>query len=308
MVVGWKPVPDIVPCVAAPRRSTQVADLLDPTVAVPPQRSDDASGQLAIRGQSLVGELGVGGDPCVLPAGDAEGVQVLLRGQDRLTPGIRGRRRDDVLVDPVRRALVQGAGGFAGRRVALDPTVGRVGGVPVDAGALQGHRVGPGAVNVPVEQEDRPIRHNGVEELLGGRPAREVLHRPAARRRSTPRPGGRRRSRRRRRRRPGAGEPVQVDGQAVAAGLRRVHVGVLEAREHEPAGQMADGSARSETAARARRRWRRSRRSGHPGRRSRRPPGRRCRTARPRSGPAGSVRSWPHAHPIMCHREPSSKR
>ncbi len=107
----------------------QVGDLLDPSVPVPPQRPDDPGGQLAVGGQPLVGPLGVRGDPGVLPAGDAERVQVPLRGQDRRAPGVLGGGGHDVLVDPVRRALVQRAGRLAGRRVALDPAVGRVGGV-----------------------------------------------------------------------------------------------------------------------------------------------------------------------------------
>jgi hypothetical protein len=93
-------------------------------------------------------------------------------------------------------------------------------------------------VHVPVEQEHRPVADDRVEVLLDREPAREVLHRP-----------------------PAAGDPldvgvlagvapdavevglpgvvvVQRDPQPVQPGERRVHVGVLEAGQHHPAGQV----------------------------------------------------------------------
>jgi hypothetical protein len=132
---------------------------------------------------------------------------------------------------------VQHPGRLAGG-VPLDPAGRRVGGLPGDAGQLQRAAAQPGAVDVAVEQEHRPVADDGVEVLLDRQAAREVLHRPAA-----------------------AGDPLRVgvllgvppdpvevgltgavvvqrDPQPVQAGEGRVDVGVLEAGQHHPAGQV----------------------------------------------------------------------
>ncbi len=154
-------------------------------------------------------------------------------------------RRDHLGVEPVRGALVQRPGRFAGHRVALDPAVRRVRGARRDAAELEGAAVGPGAVHVPVEQEHGPVGHDGVEVLLARRPAGEVLHRPPAA--EHPRlvgvVGG------------VAADDVEVLGATgrvvqphpaqVPPGDGRVHVAVLEAGEHQPAWRLDHARARA---------------------------------------------------------------
>ena len=93
-------------------------------------------------------------------------------------------------------------------------------------------------MDVAVEQEHRPVRDDGVEVLLGGRPTREVLHGPAP----ADDPGLVRVRR-------GVasdrgeivgptGELVQRDGEPVASRGRRVHVPILKACDHHAAGQV----------------------------------------------------------------------
>ena len=73
---------------ARPRLAPRAAalDLLDALRPLPPQRADDARGEPAVRRQRLVGGLRRRRHPRVLPAGDAERVQVPLRAQDRGLP------------------------------------------------------------------------------------------------------------------------------------------------------------------------------------------------------------------------------
>ncbi len=214
----------------------QLGDLLQAPAALPPQRAHHPGGEPAVDGQRLVGGLGARGNPGVLPAGDAQRVQVALRLQDRRLPLRAVRLRDHVVVDPVGRALVQGAGGLA-VRAALDPAVVRIRGVPVDPGRLQRAGVHPGPVHVAVEQEHRAVGDDRVQVLLARCAAREVLHGPAA----AEDPGLL-----------GVGVGVGGDGvqvgvpplqvvqpqpEPVASGERRVDVGVLEAGQQQPAGR-----------------------------------------------------------------------
>ena len=161
----------------------QVRDLLHALGAVPPQRADHVRAELAA-GRSVdvrragVVHAGVRADDRVLPARDAERVQVGLAGkQSGAVVGAGGAGQ--VPGDQGGRALVEGAARVA-VRVPLDAAVGRVRRVPGDARELQRPGVDPGAVVVAVGQEHRPVRHHGVE--VGGerRAARERRHRPAA--------------------------------------------------------------------------------------------------------------------------------
>ena len=161
-------------------QGAQLVDLLEAASPVPPQRRDHPAGELPAVGQRPVSLHRLRGHPGVLPAGDAERVQVPLRLEDAFLPAgpVRCRHQPGLVV--VRRALVQGPGRLTGRGVALDPAVGRVGGVAVDAGDLERLAVDPGAVHVAVHQEDRPVGDDRVEVLLARRAAGKVLHRPAA--------------------------------------------------------------------------------------------------------------------------------
>ncbi|GAA3146279.1 hypothetical protein GCM10017687_74030 [Streptomyces echinatus] len=99
---------------------------------------------------------------------------VQQRGQPVGGTGGRGEPADQL-----HRALLERAARLAGG-VALDPPVGRVGGAPADPGQLQRPAVDPGTVVVPVGQIHRPVRDDGVQQLLRRRTARERLHGPAA--------------------------------------------------------------------------------------------------------------------------------
>ena len=158
-------------------------DLLLTSVAVPPQRADDMGGQLAaprrqrIR-RSRVVHARVVTDDRVLPAGDAEGVQVGLAGQQAAVV-LHRRSVGCVPGDHDHRSLVQRASRLS-VRPALEPPVRRVGSLAGDTGDLQGQRVHPGPVVVAVGQEHRAIGHDGVEVGRGRRTAGEGRHRPAS--------------------------------------------------------------------------------------------------------------------------------
>ena len=64
----------------------ELRDLLEPLVAVPPQGSDHACGQASVVCERAIGVVSPGSDPGVLPSGDSERVQVLLRVEDRRLP------------------------------------------------------------------------------------------------------------------------------------------------------------------------------------------------------------------------------
>ena len=110
----------------------QLGDLLQPALALPPQRPDHRGHEVARAGGAQVGRpgvlhAGVRTDDRVLPAGDAEREQVALAlEQPRVE--LVGRRRREHREHQAHRALVQHAGRLA-RGVALDAAVGRVGGV-----------------------------------------------------------------------------------------------------------------------------------------------------------------------------------
>ena len=157
----------------------ELTHLLDAAVPVPPERPDHPGGELAALGERAVRLLRGRRDPGVLPPGDAEGVEMLLREQDRPLPLLLWRRGEVGIRERVGGALVQGAGRLAGRGIALDPPVPRVGGLARDVAGLQGLRVHPRSVDVSVQQEDRPVGNDVVEQLLRRRAAREVGHQPA---------------------------------------------------------------------------------------------------------------------------------
>jgi hypothetical protein len=123
-------------------------------------------------------------------------------------------------------------------RVALDPPVGRVRGVPGDAGQLQRPAVDPGAVVIPVRQEGRPVRDHGVERGGGGQPAGERLQRPAAAGDPRVLRVGARVAADRRQVLVRALERGQVAAAELEAGEDRVDVRVLEAGHEQPTGQV----------------------------------------------------------------------
>ena len=158
-----------------------------------------------------------------------------------------GRERRDGSPHELLGALAQRAAGGAGRRVALDHAVGRVGGVGPDAGEPQCGAVDPQRVAVLGYEKGRPVGHDGVE---GGRrgsvaghddvaPARaeddgqlgvggaEVAH-------------GREVLLAR-------GEPLEAHAEEVAGGLAGVGVAVDEPGQHEPSLEVDDpGGAAAE--------------------------------------------------------------
>ncbi len=72
----------------------ELLDLLEAAMPIPPEGADHAGGELAALGERSVRLLGGRRDPGVLPSRDAEGVQVLLREEDRALPLLlRGRRQ-----------------------------------------------------------------------------------------------------------------------------------------------------------------------------------------------------------------------
>src|SRR6266508_4140946 len=156
----------------------QLVDLLLAAVPVPPQGPDDPGRKLVPACRRGVGaeRLVRATDDRVLPRGDAERVQVLLGHPEALLPFRLGDRGRDVF-DQVHGPLVEGARGLA-RAVPFDPPVGRIGGLPGDAGQLQGSCVHPGPVAVTVRQVHRPVGDDMVQDVLGRGPAGERVHRP----------------------------------------------------------------------------------------------------------------------------------
>ena len=226
-------------------------------MAVPPQSADDPRREIAAPGGVEIGGVvaaeGVGiAHDRVLPGGDAERVQVLLPLQQplgRLVGGGLGREASHQL----HRTLVERAGRLAVGR-PLDAAVVGIGRVPRDAGSLERPRVHPGAVAVAVRQVDAPIRHDRVQEFLGGGAAREDVHRPSP-----------------------AEDPfalgmvarvgldreqvvllgrqvVQVALHHVEAAEDRMHVGVLEPRHEHLPGEVDDLGAAARRASGSRRR------------------------------------------------------
>lgn len=231
---------------ASPARAAaflQIGDLLQAALAVPPQGADHAGPQRALAGGAevdaeVVGVAGEGADHGVLPAGHAEGEEVLLRGEES---GVRLVGGDDRHVpgDQVHGALLEGSGGGA-VRLPLDPPVHGIGGVRVDPRDPQGAGVDPGAVAVAVAEQHGPVRDHRVEHGPGGGAAGEDVHRPAA----AADPGG-----------PGVGRgvggddgqvalgrvlPAQVAAEHLHPGHGRVDVGVLEARYEQAAREVDD--------------------------------------------------------------------
>ena len=97
---------------AAVATRDELVHLLEAAMPVPPERADHAGGELAALGERSVRVLGGRRDPGVLPSRDAEGVEVLLREEDRPLPFLARRRRQMGVREGVGGALVQGAGGL----------------------------------------------------------------------------------------------------------------------------------------------------------------------------------------------------
>ena len=123
---------------------------------------------------------GVVADDRVLPAGDAQRVQVGLAGEQRRVVLLGGRWPGSVPGD--RRASRPRAASRSGgrrRRARSGRAAGR-GCRGVDARELERPAVDPGAVVVAVGQEHRPVGDDRVEVGRGRRAAGERRHRPAA--------------------------------------------------------------------------------------------------------------------------------
>jgi hypothetical protein len=215
----------------------QVIDLLQPSVAIPPQRTDHAGGESAGRPPRQIGVVVV--QPSarvhdrVLPGGDAERMQIRLPLQ-HAGLDVRRRRVRSEPTHQIHRPLVQRARGLAAI-VALDPAVGRVCRVTGHAGHLQRCGVHPPTVPVAIGQEHGAVRRDLVERVLGRRATGEHVHRPPAA--EDPRRigvGVRVRHDRREVVRLGV-QVVQITLQHVESAGDRMHVRVLEAGQQHPA-------------------------------------------------------------------------
>ena len=148
-------------------------ELFDAAGPIPPLGSDD------VRAQAPVGERAAvcaervpdpaeAADHGVLPAGDAETQQLVLRAKESGVGEVVVDGGPHV-VEEVAGALVEGA-----RReavgLALDAAVGGVGGRRVEAGGTDGGGVDPGAVVIAAEEKHRAVGHDRVEEVASGAP------------------------------------------------------------------------------------------------------------------------------------------
>ena len=215
----------------------QLVDLLDPPMTVPPERRDDAHGELPCVVQLSVRREQVRFDPCVLPPGDPERGEVLLRPPQVHLPLVGARRWHELAQYRVRGPLLEAA-----RRrpvgIAHEVAVERIRRVGVPPGELERPRVHPPGVHVGVQQEHRPIGHDGVE--VRGERAGVAEHRAVPAAAQDPRQVGVRL---------GEGpdplevrvavdEVVEVHVQEVAGAERRVDVRVLEPREDHAPGEV----------------------------------------------------------------------
>ena len=175
------------PSLACSRRASRSSIWPRPRLAVPPQGAGHLAAEHAVVGRHEVGvervrhaEFARRAHARILEPGDAQRVQVgLAREQAREKLGLRRRRHAGG--DQAHGPVVQRARRLAGF-VPLDPAVYRVGGARVDARELQGRRVHPGAVVIPVRQEGGPAAGDGVQVRRRRQAAGEGLHGPARRR------------------------------------------------------------------------------------------------------------------------------
>lgn len=172
------------PCVPGQLAArTQVADLPDTPIGLPPQCADDAGGQLTclvgvdVGGEVVLQSEEFGADRGILPAGDADGVQSALRFEQRTTHELRCHRRDEV-VDGVAAAVQQHSGGLAGL-LANDPPAGGIRSVRGDSGPSERARVHPRAVIVVAGHDDRPVGDHRVDVVAGGKAVGERVAVPA---------------------------------------------------------------------------------------------------------------------------------
>ena len=174
--------------------------------------------------------------PRVLPSGDPEGVEVLLRHEQGSAPFGRIGPRDEPIPEGVRRALVQRAGRLPGHGVAFDAAVPRVGRVARDPRELERAAVHPRAVHVPVHQEHRTVGDDAVQVLLARGSAGEQVHRPPPS--GDPRLAGVVRGVRGDRLQVGVDRPevVEVHAQQVPSAERGMDVRVLEPGHDQPPG------------------------------------------------------------------------
>ena len=226
----------------------QVIDLAEAPAAIPPQGAGHLAAEHAVVGRHQVGvervrhaEFARRAHAGILEPGDAQRVQVgLAREQAREQLGRRRRRH--LGRDQAHGPVVQRARRLAGF-VPLDPAVDRVGGARVDARELQGRRVHPGAVVIPVRQEGGLAAGDGVQVRRCRQAAGERRHGPAA----AEHPGAGRQGRTVLRHRIQAFVPgpqaEQVAPQALKPAADRVHVRVAEGRQRQPPPQVDDAGA-----------------------------------------------------------------
>ena len=233
-------------CVRLPL-GDQLRDLLAAAPPLPPQGADHRCGEVAAcRGPGVrrtgVAHPRVGPDDGVLPARDAQRVEVALALEESGVELVVVGDGQDV-GEQFHRALVEHAGRLP-IGVALDPTVGGVGGGGGDAGRLQGARVDPETVVVAVGEGGGSVGHDLVQLAGGRQTAGEGRHRPAP----TLDPvqvamrggvvadvsevGA-----------PVDGEPAQVAAEPLQPALDRMDVGVGEAGQQQPARHVDDACA-----------------------------------------------------------------
>ncbi len=206
------------------------------------ERQPEADRKPVLASQGAYEPQVLGTSPRILHGGDSQcrcSTQGVLESSGHL---VFGRHRHEA-IDELEGAFLQCAGRPSGS-VPHDPTVWRVERVGRDPGQLERARVRPAGMAVEALEVGGPVGDHGVELLARGHAAREGGVEPAATRH--PRllwPGGRiRPDRLLHTIEPGDAEqvePVEADG-----AIAQVHVGVVEARHHEPAGGVEDGGRR----------------------------------------------------------------
>ena len=155
----------------------ELLDLFRASLAIPPVAGDRPAGQPPALGEEAIGGEVSGGHPGVLPGTDPEALEVGL-GEREPAHEVLGRRGRKAAADHLQRPLVERPARLP-VRIPLDPSVGRIDGIPVDRGDLEGPTVHPGPVPIAVDEEGGAIRDHPVERLAGRRAAGECRHRPA---------------------------------------------------------------------------------------------------------------------------------
>ena len=161
-------------------QALDVLDLLEPLVALPPDRSHHVQAELAAAIERLVGLELVFVHRSILNAGDAIAVQQLDRIAQRflaLGSGHRGLH----LGYQLSRAFLQAADGRAGLGIAIDAPIRRIRRLVGDARDLERLRVDPSGVAVRAREVDGAVGDDRVEQFAFRHAARpECGHQPAA--------------------------------------------------------------------------------------------------------------------------------